>query len=67
MGLFGKKVQRLFTLTTTSETEVQRRSDLEIRPVLLQLGVVHVNGEKLKTHTNAHNQYEEGNMDFEAR
>lgn len=49
MGLFciWQEVHRLLTLIPMSETEVQRCSDLEIRPVLLQLGVVHVNFEKL--------------------
>lgn len=32
----------------------QRRDELEIGPVLLQLGVVHVNCKQLETHTNTY-------------
>lgn len=38
-----------------SETWEQRH-DLEIRPVLLQLGVVHVNSKQLETYTNMYCQ-----------
>lgn len=34
----------------------QRRDELEIRPVLLQLGVVHVNCKHLETYTNTYSQ-----------
>lgn len=34
----------------------QRHNGLEIRPVFLQLGVVHVNCKQLETHTNMYSQ-----------
>ena len=54
MGLFHiwQKPKRLLIPATTSEAEVQGHGDLEIRSVLLQLGIVHVNCEKLETHTH---------------
>lgn len=58
MSLFciWQKVQRVLILTGVSETEERRYVDSEIRPVLLQLGVVHVNCKQLETHTHAHTQ-----------
>lgn len=64
-------------MTTVSETAEQRLVNSEVRPVLLQLGVVHVDCKKLEIQSvrerereryrNVHNQCEGQNMDFEAR
>jgi len=52
-------------------TDETRHADLEIWPVLLQFGVVHVHCEELEVHTNketsTHNQYNRGIMDFDVR
>lgn len=45
-----QKVQRLLITTIVSETAERRLVDSEVRPVLLQLGVVHVDCKKLEIH-----------------
>lgn len=47
-------MQRLLILTVVSEAG--SKDGLEIGPVLIQLGVVHVNCKQLETYTNMNSQ-----------
>lgn len=62
--VFGKSAQAPQTGQGQWERGEEHPS-LEVRPVLLQFGVVHVDCEKLKTQTHIVN--EKGDMNFEAR
>lgn len=53
-----KKEKAPHTEHNVSRREIKGHGDLEIRPVLLQFGIVHVDGEKLKIQTYTQSVYE---------